>query len=29
VERWAKALAALGPAADQSMAHQAWWEDNL
>ncbi|MGH3279276.1 MAG: NAD(P)-dependent oxidoreductase [Trebonia sp.] len=29
VERWAKALAALGPAADQSMAHQAWWEDSL
>jgi 3-hydroxyisobutyrate dehydrogenase len=29
VERWAKALAALGPAADQSKAHQAWWEDEL
>lgn len=29
VERWAKALAALGPAADQSMAHQAWWTDKL
>ena len=29
VERWAKALAALGPAADQSKAHQAWWDDKL
>lgn len=28
-ERWAKALAALGPAADQSKAHQAWWADKL
>lgn len=28
-ERWAKALAALGPAADQSKAHQAWWDDKL
>jgi 3-hydroxyisobutyrate dehydrogenase len=25
-ERWAEALARLGPAADQSMAHQAWWD---
>jgi 3-hydroxyisobutyrate dehydrogenase len=28
-ERWAKALAALGPTADQSKAHQAWWPDSL
>ncbi len=28
-ERWAKALAALGPAADQSRSHQAWWPDPL
>lgn len=28
-ERWAKALSELGPAADQSMAHQAWWSDPL
>jgi 3-hydroxyisobutyrate dehydrogenase len=28
-ERWAKALGQFGPAADQSMAHQAWWDDNL
>jgi 3-hydroxyisobutyrate dehydrogenase len=28
-ERWAKALGQLGPAADQSMAHQAWWDDLL
>ena len=24
-ERWAKALGELGPAADQSRAHQSWW----
>jgi 3-hydroxyisobutyrate dehydrogenase len=29
VARWAEALAALGPAADQSKAHQAWWDDKL
>ncbi|HVT68373.1 MAG TPA: NAD(P)-dependent oxidoreductase [Trebonia sp.] len=29
VERWSKALAVLGPAADQSQAHQAWWQDGL
>lgn len=28
-ERWAKALAELGPATDQSQAHQAWWDDTL
>jgi 3-hydroxyisobutyrate dehydrogenase len=28
-DRWAKALGQLGPAADQSMAHQAWWPDQL
>jgi 3-hydroxyisobutyrate dehydrogenase len=28
-ERYAKALTGLGPAADQSMAHQAWWDDPL
>jgi 3-hydroxyisobutyrate dehydrogenase len=28
-ERWAAALGELGPAADQSRAHQAWWADNL
>jgi 3-hydroxyisobutyrate dehydrogenase len=28
-ERWAQALAELGPAADQSTAHQAWWPDKL
>jgi 3-hydroxyisobutyrate dehydrogenase len=28
-ERWAKALGELGPAADQSRAHQAWWPDEL
>jgi len=28
-ERWAKALGALGPTADQSKAHQAWWPDSL
>jgi 3-hydroxyisobutyrate dehydrogenase len=28
-ERWAKSLGDLGPAADQSRAHQAWWEDKL
>jgi 3-hydroxyisobutyrate dehydrogenase len=28
-ERWAKALGDIGPAADQSRAHQAWWQDNL
>jgi len=28
-ERWAKALGQFGPAADQSMAHQAWWDDRL
>ena len=28
-ERWARALRDLGPAADQSQAHQAWWHDNL
>jgi 3-hydroxyisobutyrate dehydrogenase len=28
-DRWAKALGQLGPAADQSMAHQAWWDDRL
>ncbi len=28
-ERWAKALGDLGPAADQSRAHQSWWQDRL
>ena len=28
-ERWAKALSQLGPEADQSAAHQAWWDDPL
>jgi 3-hydroxyisobutyrate dehydrogenase len=28
-ERWAAALRELGPAADQSRAHQAWWDDKL
>jgi 3-hydroxyisobutyrate dehydrogenase len=28
-ERYAKALSELGPAADQSKAHQAWWDDSL
>jgi 3-hydroxyisobutyrate dehydrogenase len=28
-ERWAAALTELGPAADQSRAHQAWWADEL
>ena len=28
-ERWASALGELGPAADQSRAHQAWWPDRL
>jgi 3-hydroxyisobutyrate dehydrogenase len=28
-ERWAAALDELGPAADQSRAHQAWWADKL
>src|ERR1700723_685303 len=28
-DRWAKALGQLGPAADQSRAHQAWWDDRL
>ncbi|HEX4088794.1 MAG TPA: NAD(P)-dependent oxidoreductase [Trebonia sp.] len=28
-ERWAAALAAFGPAADQSTAHRAWWDDHL
>lgn len=28
-ERYAKALSELGPAADQSKAHQAWWDDAL
>ena len=28
-ERWAKALGQLGPAADQSKAHQAWWDDRF
>jgi 3-hydroxyisobutyrate dehydrogenase len=28
-ERFAKALTGLGPAADQSMAHQAWWDEPL
>jgi 3-hydroxyisobutyrate dehydrogenase len=28
-ERWAKALSRLGPEADQSAAHQAWWDDPL
>jgi 3-hydroxyisobutyrate dehydrogenase len=28
-ERWAKALSQLGQEADQSAAHQAWWEDPL
>jgi len=28
-ERYAKALSELGPAADQSAAHQAWWDDTL
>jgi hypothetical protein len=27
--RWAEALGELGPAADQSKVHQAWWPDNL
>jgi hypothetical protein len=28
-ERYAKALSELGPAADQSKAHQAWWDEPL
>jgi 3-hydroxyisobutyrate dehydrogenase len=28
-ERWARALGELGPAADQSRAHQSWWPDRL
>ena len=28
-ERWATALGELGPAADQSRAHQSWWDDKL
>jgi 3-hydroxyisobutyrate dehydrogenase len=28
-ERWAKALGRLGPVADQSRAHQAWWDDRF
>lgn len=28
-ERWAQALRDLGPAADHTTAHQAWWEDSL
>ena len=28
-ERWAAALRDLGPAADQSRAHQSWWTDKL
>jgi 3-hydroxyisobutyrate dehydrogenase len=28
-ERWAQALNDLGPAADHTTAHQAWWEDSL
>jgi 3-hydroxyisobutyrate dehydrogenase-like beta-hydroxyacid dehydrogenase len=28
-ERWAKALGQFGPAADQSAAHQAWWDDRF
>ena len=28
-ERWAKALGRLGPAADHSVAHLAWWDDRL
>jgi 3-hydroxyisobutyrate dehydrogenase len=28
-ERYAKALSELGPSADQSAAHQAWWDDTL
>jgi 3-hydroxyisobutyrate dehydrogenase len=28
-ERWAAALGELGPAADQSRAHQSWWQDKL
>ena len=28
-ERWAKALGDLGPAADQSRAHQSWWDDTI
>ena len=28
-ERWATARGELGPAADQSRAHQSWWEDKL
>jgi 3-hydroxyisobutyrate dehydrogenase len=28
-QRWAAALAGLGPGADQSRAHQSWWPDDL
>lgn len=28
-QRWAEALGELGPAADQSKAHRAWWADKL
>jgi 3-hydroxyisobutyrate dehydrogenase len=28
-ERWAAALGELGPAVDQSRAHQSWWEDKF
>jgi 3-hydroxyisobutyrate dehydrogenase len=28
-ERWATALGGLGPAADHTTAHQAWWDEPL
>lgn len=28
-ERWAKALGELGPAADHTTAHRAWWDESL
>ena len=28
-ERWAKALGRIGPAADHSTAHRAWWDEGL
>jgi 3-hydroxyisobutyrate dehydrogenase len=27
--RWAKALGRIGPAADHSAAHRAWWDEDL
>jgi hypothetical protein len=27
--RWAKALSDVGPTADHSAAHRAWWDDDI